>query len=206
VWCGALTVLVFSTGCSNEPTLSEKYPTQWQTCNELFGAKNMESLRKILGPDDLAFTNRALSVRQLKESLTKEASQPYNEIKGFDEYNVCRISGDHRFSSTVSWSAASLKEVQSISGRWHRASADAYVADRSLMGQDIGIVFRCEIVSSSAGQQAQVLLEARVEEVTSRAFSETFHEQLAVGLARSLRDQLKCANQPDIPDRLGLDR
>ncbi|MDX3582679.1 MULTISPECIES: hypothetical protein [Streptomyces] len=202
-WCGAIAALAVSTGCSGERSLGEKYPTQWKTCNALFGAKNMESLRDILDSDDLKFSNDALSVDRLKRGLTQEATEPYDEIKGFEGYDACGLSGNGRFSAMVGWAADSLKDVQTYTERWHRAAADVYVADTSGVGGDVDLVFRCEI-KGAVGQQAQVLLEARVNPPDSPGVSEGFHQQLAVKLARTLADELACANEPHIPDDLQL--
>jgi hypothetical protein len=203
-WCGAIAALAFSTGCADEKPLSEKYPTQWTTCSALFGAENMESLRDILDSDDLKLSNPALSVDQLREGLTDEAIGPYNKFKGFDEYDVCRLSGNSLFYATVAWAADHIKAVQTYTERWHRAAPDVYVADSSLVGKDIDIVFRCDIGSASSEQQEQILLEARVKPPSSLKFSDTFHQQLSVNLARALRDELACTNKPDIPDDLQL--
>ncbi|MBG0852809.1 hypothetical protein I2W78_13405 [Streptomyces spinoverrucosus] len=201
-WCGAVAgALALSAGCSGEgeQTLAEKYPIQSKTCDALFGSKNMESLREMVGPDDLEFTNRPLSVDKVKKGLTQEALEPYDKIRGFEEYDVCWLSGDSQFHSTVTWAADSLKAVQSSAGRWHRAGSDVFVADTSY----VSVVFRCDV--KGASQQAQVLLEARVGDVSSRKFSEAFHEELAVRLARTVRDELRCTNQPEIPDDLAIE-
>ncbi|MFI6035250.1 hypothetical protein ACIBBD_13985 [Streptomyces sp. NPDC051315] len=199
-WCGAIAALALSAGCSDEQSLSDKYPTQWQTCNTLFGTENMASLRDMVGPDDLELTNGSLSVDELKESLTEEALEPYNKFKGFDEYDVCRLSGDHSFSAIVAWAPASLKEVQSPSGRWHQVGTSVYVSDYS----PIVLVFRCDIPGASSGQQAQVLLESRIHEVGAPEFTEVFHQKLTVSLARTLSTELACVNKPVIPDDLQI--
>ncbi|GAP46315.1 hypothetical protein [Streptomyces azureus] len=201
-WCGAIAVLALSTGCSGEQSLSEKYPTQWKTCNALFGAKNMESLRDILDSDDLKFSSSALSVDQLKKDLTQEAIAPYDKSRGFEEYDACGLSGNGRLTSMAGWAADSLKAVQANTERWHRVAADVYVADTSGVGGDVDLVFRCAI--KGASQQAQVLLEARVSAPDPPRVSEAFHQQLAVKMARTLRDELACTNEPNIPDDLGI--
>ncbi|MFJ7179787.1 hypothetical protein ACIQXA_26105 [Streptomyces massasporeus] len=202
-WCGALAMLALSTGCSNGQSLSEKYPTQWKTCNALFGAENMESLQAVIDSGDLKFSNSALSVDQLMKGLTREAIDPYDEIRGFKEYETCGLSGNGRFTAMARWAADSLKSVQTNTERWQRATADVYVADPSSVGGDVDLVFRCAIKGASG--QAQVLLEARVSAPNSPRVSEAFHKQLAVKLARTLRDELSCTNEPDIPDRLDVD-
>ncbi|MGX1132848.1 hypothetical protein RKD49_005038 [Streptomyces glaucescens] len=203
VWCGAVAgVLALSAGCSGEgeKTLAEKYPVQSGTCDTLLGSENMASLREILGQDDLEFTNRPRTVSEIREGLIKEAQGPYDEIKGFEEYDVCWLSGHSQFHSTVTWAADSLKAVQSSTGRWHQVGRDVYVAAPS----SVSVVFRCEIKGASSGQQAQVLLEARVGDISSPKFSEQFHEQLAVRLARTVRDELRCTNEPEIPADLKI--
>ncbi|CAM5688825.1 hypothetical protein [Streptomyces aurantiogriseus] len=199
-WCGVMASLVLSTGCSYDQSLSEKYPTQWKTCNTLFGAGNMESLRDSLDSGDLKFSESALSVDQIKNGLMREAIEPYDKFKGFEEYNVCKLSGGGHFSATVAWAADSLKAVQTYTERWHRAAEDVYVAD---MAGVVDLVFRCEIKGAS-GQQAQVLLEARVSAPNPPRVSEAFHQRLTVKLARTLRDELSCANEPEIPDDLPI--
>ncbi|MFD5270068.1 hypothetical protein [Streptomyces sp. NPDC058335] len=201
-WCGTIAALAFSTGCADEKPLSEKYPTQWTTCNALFGAKNMKSLQDMLDSDDLKFSNSALSVDQLKKGLMKEAMGPYDKFKGFDEYSVCRLSGNGLFYASVTWAADSLKAVQTYTDRWHQASTDVYVLKRS----PIDLVFRCEIKGASSEQQKQVLLEARVSPPGNPRFSAAFHQELTVNLARALRDELACTNKPDIPDDLQLSK
>lgn len=49
-----------------------------------------------------------------------------------------------------------------------------------------------------------MLLEARVAAADPPRASEEFRQQLTVKLARTLRDELACTNEPDIPDELGL--
>ncbi|WP_159042727.1 hypothetical protein [Streptomyces curacoi] len=201
-WCGAIAALALSTGCSGEQSLSEKYPTQWKTCNALFGAKNMESLRGILDSGDLKFSNSALSVDHIKKELTQEAIEPYNKSRGFEEYDACGLSGNGRFSAMAGWAADPLQAVQTNTERWHRAATDVYVADTASVGGDVDLVFRCDIKGASG--QAQVLLEARVSAPDAPRVSEAFHQQLAVQLARTLRDELACTNEPSIPDDLGI--
>ncbi|MFD7245619.1 hypothetical protein [Streptomyces massasporeus] len=200
--CGAMAMLALSTGCSDGQSLSEKQPTQWKTCSALFGRKNMESLRSILDSDDLKFSNRALSVDQLKKGLTQEAIDPYDKLRGFKEYETCGLSGNGYFAATARWAADSLKSVQTNTERWQRANAEVYVADPSGVGGDVDLVFRCAIRGASG--QAQVLLEARVSAPDTPRVSEAFHQQLAVKLARTLRDELACTNEPNIPDNLDV--
>ncbi|USQ83251.1 hypothetical protein NFX46_05315 [Streptomyces phaeoluteigriseus] len=197
----AVSALTFSTGCADGQSLSEKYPTQWTTCNALFGAKNMESLRDMLDSDDLKFSNPKLSVDQVKKSLAKEAIVPYDKRKGFDTYDVCTLSGNGTFDATVRWSADTLKAVQTYTDRWHRASADVYVSEAS----PIHLVFRCEIKGAASGPHVQVLLEVRTWE-SSTNLSTDFHQKLSVNLARTLRDELACTNKPNIPDDLQLSK
>lgn len=121
-------------------------------------------------------------------------------FKGFEEYNVCKLSGNGYFSATVAWAADSLKAVQTNTERWHRAAEDVYVAD---MAGVVDLVFRCEIKGAS-GQQGQVLLEARVSAPDPPRVSHEFHQKLTVKLARTLRDELACANKPEIPDDLPI--
>jgi hypothetical protein len=198
-----MAMLALSTGCSNGQSLSEKYPTQWNTCSALFGAKNMESLRDILDSGDLKFSNDALSVDQLKKGLTREAIDPYDKLAGFKEYEACGLSGNGRLTGMVRWAADSLKSVQTNTERWERATADVYVADPSGVGGDVDLVFRCAI--KGASRQAQVLLEARVSAPNPPRVSESFHQQLALELARTLRGELACTNEPNIPDDLDVD-
>jgi hypothetical protein len=193
-----MAMLALSTGCSSGQSLSEKYPTQWKTCNALFGAKNVESLRAILDSDDLKFSNSPISVDQLKKGLTQEAIDPYDKLRGFKEYETCGLSGNGRFTATARWAADSLKSVQTNTERWQRSTADVYVADPSGVGGDVDLVFRCAIKGASG--QEQVLLEARVSAPDPPRVSEAFHQQLAVKLARTLRDELACTNEPNIPD------
>ena len=207
VWCGAAAgVLALSTGCSDdgEQRLAEKYPVQSEACDALLGSKNMASLREILGQDDVRFANRPISVDKLREGLTKEAQASYNEIEGFEEYDVCWLSGYSQFHANVSWAADSLKFVQSPSGPWRSVAKDVYLADDSYVGGDLDVVFRCEIKGASNGQQAQVLLETSVGDISPPKFSDAFHEQLAVRLARTVRDELKCTNEPEIPADLKI--
>ncbi|MEU9571761.1 hypothetical protein AB0D62_18085 [Streptomyces massasporeus] len=198
---GAVVAGVVLSGCSGAD-LSEKYPTQWKTCNALFGAKNMESLRGILDSGDLKFSSSALSVDQLTKGLTQEAIDPYDKFMGFEEYDACGLSGNGRLTSTARWAADSLKAVQTNTERWHRAAADVYVADPSGVGGDVDLVFRCAI--NGASGQAQVLLETRVSAPDPPRVSEAFHQHLAVKLARTLRDELECTNEPHVPDDLGV--
>jgi hypothetical protein len=193
---------MLTAGCSEEPSLRERFPTQWATCDALFGAERMSGLREMVGSDDLRFTNRALTVGDVSKGLKREALEPYDPARGFDEYDVCGLSGDHRFSSYVYWSAASLKEVSDPSGRWHRLGTDAYVADTSFVGRDTALVLRCDVAGAAKGQQEQVLLEVRVGRVGTPEFTHAFQGQLAVELARSVRDAVGCVNRPDIPDSL----
>ncbi|MFF7738652.1 hypothetical protein [Streptomyces sp. NPDC007984] len=198
-----MAMLALSTGCSNGQPLSEKYPIQWETCNALLGAENMESLRASLDSSDLKFSNSALSVGQLKKGLTQEAVDPYDKLKGFKEYETCGLSGNGSLTAMARWAADSVKSVQTNTERWKRATADVYVADPSGVGGDIDLVFRCAI--KGASEQAQVLLEARVSAPDPPRVSEALHQRLAVKLARALRDELACTNEPNIPDGLDVD-
>lgn len=201
-WCGVVAGLVLSTGCSDEQSLSEKYPTQWKTCTALFGTKNVDSLRDMLDSEALKISNPALSVSQLKKGLTKEALEPYDKRKGFSEYDVCRMSGNGLFHATVAWSADTLKAVQFYTKSWNQVDKDVYVSKNS----NIYLVFRCDINGASTGQQKQVLLGARVSPSGNPRFSAAFHQQLTVNLTRTLKNELACTNKPNIPDDLQLSK
>ncbi|MFF3498940.1 hypothetical protein [Streptomyces sp. NPDC003247] len=202
-WCGVIATLALSTGCSDEQSLSEKYPTQWKTCNALFGTDNMKSLRDALDSDDLKFSGSAFSIAQIRNNLTREATEPYNVNKGFEEYNACTLSGSGHFSATTRWASDTLKAVQTYTERWHQAATDVYVAEPSSVAGDVDLLFRCEIKGTD-GQQPQVLLEARVSAPDPPRVTQDFHQKLAVELARTLRDELACINKPDIPNDLQL--
>ncbi|MEV5488018.1 hypothetical protein AB0L47_08415 [Streptomyces bobili] len=201
-WCGVVAGLVLSTGCSDEQSLSEKYPTQWKTCKALFGAQNMDSLRDMIDSDALKISTPPLSVSQLKKGLTKEALEPYDKRKGFSEFDVCRMSGNGTFQATVAWSADTLKAVQFYTKSWNRVDKDVYVSRNS----NIYLVFRCDINGASTGQQKQVLLGARVSPSSNPRFSAAFHQQLTVNLTRTLKNELACTNKPNIPDDLQLSK
>ncbi|MDX3307970.1 hypothetical protein P1S61_02380 [Streptomyces sp. ME08-AFT2] len=115
-----IAALALATGCSGEQSLSEQYPTQWKTCNALLGTGNMESLREIVDSDDLRFSRRSLPVEQIQKGLTREAIEPYDEYKGFDEYEVCGLSGDGQFKAMAMWAADNLRAVQADTELWHR--------------------------------------------------------------------------------------
>ncbi|MEU9593434.1 hypothetical protein AB0D84_27435 [Streptomyces sp. NPDC048193] len=200
-WCAVSAVLALMSGCSDDPSLRERFPTQWKTCDELFGAERMGDVREMVGSDDLTFTNQALSVSDVTKGLQREALEPYDRARGFDEYDVCGLRGSRPFSSYVYWSAVSLREVSVPAGRWRAAGPDAYVADGTYVGRDVVLVFRCD-VAGAKGKQEQVLLETRVGKVRAPKFTRTFHERLVVELARSVRDAVGCVNRPDIPDSL----
>ncbi|MER7189409.1 hypothetical protein [Streptomyces flaveolus] len=201
-WCAVSAALVLTSGCSDDPSLRERFPAQWETCDELFGAERMGDLREMVGSDDLTFTNQALSVGDVAKGLKREALEPYDSAKGFGEYDVCGLRGSRPFSSYVSWSAVSLREVSAPAGRWRAAGPDAYVADGTYVGRNVVLVFRCDVAGAAEGQQEQVLLETRVGKVSTPKFTRAFHERLVVELARSVRDAVGCVNRPNIPDSL----
>lgn len=198
---GVIAALALSTGCSSEQSLSEKYPTQWKTCNALLGTGNMESLRDIVDSDDLRFSRSSLSVDQIQTGLTREAKEPYDESSGFDEYEVCGLSGNGHFTAMTMWAADSLKAVQVDSERWHRAADDVYIADTSYVVGDVDLVFRCDI-KGAGQQQVQALLETRITTPGNRKSLADLRRQLIVHLSRTLRDELACTNRPDIPGDL----
>ncbi|TQE37532.1 hypothetical protein Sipo8835_07565 [Streptomyces ipomoeae] len=162
-------------------------------------------MRNLVGEDDLRFVNAALPVGQLKDEILKEIRgwTPSNDHYRLNEYVVCQLEGDSkRFSSSVRWAVWSMDDVRSPSGRWREGGGDIFVAERSLMAGDMGLIFPCKIKDASSEQQEMIPLQVRVGQVGSPAFSDSFQEDLALALAKSMRDDLGCVNRPEIPDSL----
>ncbi|GAB7104131.1 hypothetical protein JCM4814A_24450 [Streptomyces phaeofaciens JCM 4814] len=207
-WGGALAALALLTGCSDEePSLSESSPVQWKACDTLFGAENMTSLRDALGTDGLRFTNTALSANDLRDRLTEEVVEwtPTAKYYSLQEYAPCSFAGSTRFSTTVEWAKDALTTVRSSSSPWRHSGGDVYVDDLSGAGSlQTDVIFPCRVSGAVSAQQERIPLEIRVE-VGAGKVSSALHERLVVGLARSLSDELKCANKPNIPDDLKLD-
>ncbi|MGW7164425.1 hypothetical protein ACWGH3_03755 [Streptomyces sp. NPDC054884] len=200
---GVIAALALATGCSGEQSLSEQYPTQWKTCNALLGTGNMESLREIVDSDDLRFSRRSLPVEQIQKGLTREAIEPYDEYKGFDEYEVCGLSGDGQFKAMAMWAADNLRAVQADTELWHRAAEDVYVANTSYVVGDVNLLFRCDI-KGAGEQQKQVLIETRITTPGNRKALVDLRRRLIVHLSRALRDELACTNRPDILSDLAI--
>ncbi|WP_409471629.1 hypothetical protein [Streptomyces sp. HC307] len=207
-WCGTMATLAFLTGCSDEPSLRESSPIQWKACDILFGSKNMTSLRDALGADDLRFTNKALSVDDLRKELTEEVVEwtPTAKYYSLKEYAPCNLSGATQFTSTVEWAKDTLTAVQSSSSPWRHSGGDVYIDDSS-SGQtwDTDVIFPCRVSGAVSAQQDRIPLEIRVRVGTAKV-SSALHERMVVSLAQSLRVELKCLNNPNIPSDLKIDR
>ncbi len=165
----------------------------------------MSSVRQMMDEADIRYTNVARKLDQLTREMVKEVERwaPSQDRYQLAEYDVCSFrASSGSFSSSVEWSISSVKEVKSDSSRWYAGGGDVLVAERSLMGGDIGLIFPCRIQGTEAGQQERIPLQLRVGKVDSPKFSEDFHEGLAISLAKSMRDELKCVNHPKIPDGL----
>lgn len=203
VWCGAVSALLLLTGCSGEPTFQEKYSAQWKECEKLFGAENMDSLLSMHDADGLRFSSPERSAESIAESLAGEARESYDEIRGFHSYAVCGFSGNPGFSSTVRWSPASSKEVRTDTAVWRRVTSDIYTSGKS--GQPLDMVLRC-VVPGAEKTQEQELLQVGVGRAAYPKFTDAFQERLAVHLAQVLRDEIGCANQPEVPETLRAGR
>ncbi|MFF8970588.1 hypothetical protein [Streptomyces sp. NPDC014995] len=202
-----MTALTLLAGCSEEPSLRESSPMQWKTCDALFGPKNMTSLRDALKSDDLRFTSEELSVDDLRNGLTGEVLEWYPTAKYYSlkEYIPCSLSGDTQFTSTVEWAKDSLEAVQS-SSRWRHSGGDVYVDNNSAaLDWDADVIFPCRITGAPNEQQDWIPLELRVQ-VGALKVSSELYERLVLSLAQSLRDELNCANDPEIPADLRIDR
>jgi hypothetical protein len=159
----------------------------------------------MVGDSDLRFVNDALPVDQLENEMKKEIAGwiPSGESYRLNDYDTCRLSGDNkRFSSSVQWAAWSMGEVRSPSGRWHEGGGDVFVADENLMLSDVGLIFPCRIQGAPTEQQEMIPLQVRVGKVGSPDFSDAFQQDLAIELAKSMRERLGCVNTPEIPDSL----
>ncbi|MDQ0833128.1 hypothetical protein QF032_004972 [Streptomyces achromogenes] len=204
--CGALTTLALLTGCSDKPSLRESYPVQWQACDTLYGSKNMKLVRDGDGSDGLRFTNEPLSVDGLRNELVEEVVNwsPNRKYYSLKEYQPCALSGDSGLSSTVEWAKDNLKAVRSASSPWRPAGGDVYADHHhSASGRDTDAIFPCKISGTDGAQEARIPLEVRVR-TRALKVSADLHERLVVTLARSLRNELKCTNAPQIPDDLAL--
>lgn len=204
--CGALTALALLAGCSSEPSLRESYPVQWQTCDKLFGSKNMDLMRSTDGSDDLRFTNEALPVGNLRNGLVEEVVKwsPDQKYYSLKEYAPCSLSGEILLSTTVEWAKDNLKAVRSASSPWRPVGGDVYADHHhSASGRDTDAIFACKISGTDGAQEARIPLEVRVR-TRALKVSADLHERLVVTLARSLRNELKCTNAPQIPDDLAL--
>ncbi|GAA2576104.1 MULTISPECIES: hypothetical protein [Streptomyces] len=197
---GASAMLVLTAGCSSEPSLREQYPVQWKTCDDLFGAKNMTDVRDILG-DDLQILNPPITVDEVADGLKREAREPYDQVRGFDDYDVCHLSDRGTFQPFIGWSARSLKQVSDPSGRWHPVGPDAFAKGGIYGGGSTVTVFRCKVAGAAKGRQVQTLLEVSVTDV-GHPSTEQFEAQLTAKLARSVRDAVGCVNRPEIPEGL----
>ncbi|WP_328658887.1 hypothetical protein [Streptomyces sp. NBC_00334] len=198
---GASAMLVLTAGCSSEPSLREQYPVQWQTCDDLLGVKNMKNVRDMLG-DDQEILNPPITVDEMANGLKREARERYDQVRGFDGYDVCHLDGRGVFRPFVGWSARSLKQVSDPSGRWHPVGPDAF-AKGGIYGHGSTVtVFRCEVAGAAKGRQVQILLEVSVTDTSNPKSTDEFEAQLVAKLAQSVRDAVGCVNRPEIPEGL----
>ncbi|MFD5648479.1 hypothetical protein [Streptomyces sp. NPDC127039] len=192
-------MLVLTAGCSGE-SLREQYPVQWQTCDDLFGVENMKKIGDMFG-DDPNITSAPITVEEVADGLKREASERYDPVRGFDDYDVCHFVGRGVFWPSTGWANASLKEVSDPSGRWHPVGPDAFVQGGIYGHGGTTAVFPCKVAGAAKGRQVQTLLEVSLNDVGHPATDE-FEAQLVAKLAQSVRDAVGCVNRPEIPEGL----
>ncbi|MFE5599343.1 hypothetical protein ACFQ8O_09145 [Streptomyces coelicoflavus] len=193
-------MLVLTAGCSSE-SLREQYPVQWQTCDDLFGVKNMKNVRDMLG-DDQEILNRPITVDEMANGLKSEARERYDPVSGFDDYDVCHLDGQGILWTVVGWSARSLKQVSDPSGRWHPVGPDAFAKGGIYGGGRTVTVFRCKVAGAAKGRQVQTLLEVSLSDVSNPKSTDEFEAHLSAKIAQSVRDAVGCVNRPEIPEGL----
>ncbi|MFC8825274.1 hypothetical protein ACFT9I_07945 [Streptomyces sp. NPDC057137] len=199
VGCGIVMVLLVA-GCSSEPPKREKGSIGWSTCNELFGAKNIDALEDQMGEGQLQIEDESYPVEDLTAALTSKARawEPESFAHMGGE-SPCRISiSDYgkRFTSEVRWTSFPVNGGNE-SYEWRGTAGDVTATVRE--GRRLELVFPCEVPGAHKQQEKDLPLGVSVWGKGMPKFDETLRQKTASAFARKLSAELGCVNKPDIP-------
>ncbi|ROQ32627.1 hypothetical protein EDD98_1619 [Streptomyces sp. PanSC19] len=178
-----------------------------RTCQKVFGAKNVDSLRAEFGEGLRAYDR---SLTDMKERLVTEA----HDWTAVDDdlrratYRPCQIQeraegSDGWVTSTVAWSMWSIEFLSSTKDvrAWHKVVDGVYVSPRRPT-TGTSLAMTCTIPGSAAGQGSGLPLEVSVNEEDRKAGEGASTEQLLKSLAENMREFIGCREKPALPDDL----
>lgn len=199
VGCGIVMVLLV-TGCSSEPPKREKDLVGWATCNELFGAKNIDALEDQMGEGQLRIEDESYPVEDLTATLLSKARdwEP-GSFAYMGGKSPCQISiSDYgkRFTSEVRWTGFPSGDKYD-SYKWRGTAGDVTASVRE--GRRLELVFPCKIPGAHEQQEKSLPLGVSVWGKGMPKFDAALRQKLASAFARKLSTELGCVNKPDIP-------
>ncbi|MFF9848228.1 hypothetical protein [Streptomyces litmocidini] len=207
----AVTLLLAVTACSGDGRdgsgAGAVSPAALATCRQVFGAKNVDSLRAEFGEGLRAYDR---SLTDMKERLVTEAR---DWTAGDDDlrrttYRPCQIQerakgSDAWVASTAAWSMWDIEFVSSTKDAqaWHKVVDGVYVSPRRRI-DGTSLVMACTIPGSAVGQGSGLPLEVSVNEEDRKAGEGVPTEQLLKSLAENMRELIGCREKPALPDDL----
>ncbi|MFJ6103990.1 hypothetical protein ACIQHY_23650 [Streptomyces sp. NPDC092359] len=175
-----------------------------KTCQEVFGAADVDALRSELGS---GFRPFGRSLTEMRDRLVAEAR---GWTAGQDDlrrttYHPCELEGGGdggaaRITATVAWSTYDIDFVRSGEGRlrWRETGEGAYTASRS-DGWGIPLVMPCTVPGSSAGQGRELPLQVAVKDEGRTGDPAVPTERLLKSLAEKTRGLLGCTEKLTVP-------
>ncbi|MFE9676183.1 hypothetical protein ACFYO5_18930 [Streptomyces sp. NPDC006259] len=174
----------------------------WKTCNALFGTDRIDALQKEFGAGTLETFNYKPLDELTSNWVDLARSWKPGENAHFASF-PCQLGIDgtgKRFSSVVSWSLFALEYTKFKDG-WKSMGNNQYVR-REENGLHLTAVFPCKIKGSHEDQEAELSLEIETRIRNVPGFDTELLSQMTAQLARTLTDELPCANDPKIPHKL----
>lgn len=199
--CGMAAVMVLlMTGCSSEPPKREKDPVGWATCNELFGAENIDALEGQLGEGQLRIEDESYPVEDLTDTLISKARRwepgSFAYVGGNSPCRISITGKGKRFTSEVRWTGFPSGD-QYDSYKWRGAEGDAIVTVRDHRSLDV--VFSCKVPGADKRQEKDLPLGVTIWGKGMPKFDSSLRQKMASVFARNLSRELGCLNKPDIP-------
>ncbi|CAL9547508.1 hypothetical protein [Streptomyces lavenduligriseus] len=177
-------------------------------CDELFGADRIDRLQDEMGSGTLTVLNAVTPVDELMAGRASVARswEPGSEAHYANTSHPCDlgIAGtSKRFSSYVSWSVDSPKDIEAgDAGKGWQSVGHGIHVRREDGGLRVTVVIPCKVEGSHKDQEAELPLEVETEVRNVPGFDTKLLGQMTAQFARELADGLPCVNGPTVPAEL----
>lgn len=204
----AAAVVLSAAACSDDGSregTGSQSPAALKTCQDVFGAENVDAVAASLGGGELKA--EATSLDQVTDALTSEARtyKPGSEDLSRTSYEPCRLGaagegGQVGVTGQVKWSVLTMDSVEAgkPAGKWRRAGDQIYVQSLARTS-GVAVVLPCRIPGAVPEQKRELPLEISVLDQGLGNDKDAVLGRLLPAMATDTRDRLGCEDPLSVP-------